>query len=396
MIKIRSNQIDLIPMDQIKLNPGNTNTHPRDQIEQLKEIIIYQGFRSPCTISNRTGLLIAGEGRYLAAKELGMPEIPVMFQDFDDENQEIAACTSDNAIQAWAILDYVKIQDQLKLMGDFDPKLLGIKDFKLPDIEVLPPGCDEDEVPEIPEEPKTKLGDIYKLGNHRLMCGDSTSIDAVDKLMNGEKVDMVFTDPPYGIDIVRGSSIGGSKPFGSVGGGKLCKVGKYSPIIGDSTTQTAIDSFNLCAGLGIKTLIFWGGNYYSSALPDSSCWIVWDKENTGNFADAELAWTNQKTAVRIFKHMWNGMIKASEHGSKRVHPTQKPIALAEWTFKEYGKENESILDLFGGSGSTLIACEKTNRKCFMSELDPKYCDVIISRWEKFSGKKAELINGQAS
>ena len=138
-------------------------------------------------------------------------------------------------------------------------------------------------------------------------------------------------------------------------------------------------------------MIFWGGNHYASSLPSSSCWIVWDKKNAGNdFADAELAWTNQKTAVRIFEHMWNGMLKASERGESRVHPTQKPVALAEWCFEHYGKLGDKVIDLFGGYGSTLIACEKTGRTGYLMEMSPAYCDVIIQRWENATGKKAVL------
>jgi len=275
---------------------------------------------------------------------------------------------------------------EMDVLG-FDPKELD----NLLEPEQVDGLTDEDAVPEAPVEPKTKLGDIYQIGNHRLMCGDSTSIDAVEKLMDGQKADMVFTDPPYGISIVQGGSISGSKPFGSVGGEKLAKVGKYAPVAGDESIDVAVEAIQLIATLQAKVEIIWGGNYYANHLDNSSCWIVWDKENTGNFADAELAWTNQKTAVRIFKHMWNGMLKDSERGEKRVHPTQKPVALAEWCFNEYGKECLTVLDLFGGSGSTLIACESQNKKGYIMELSPNYCDVIVKRWEDFTGKKAVLL-----
>jgi DNA modification methylase len=217
--------------------------------------------------------------------------------------------------------------------------------------------------------------------------------------MDGNKADMVFTDPPYGIDIVQNNQIGGGGAFG-VGkaakkGGKNIKANKYTPIIGDNTTDIAVAAIGIIKTLEADVEIIWGGNYYATHLDDSNCWIVWDKE-TGDstFADAELAWTNQKTKVRIFKHRWSGMVKASEHGQARVHPTQKPIALAEWSFENYGDKAVNIIDLFGGSGSTLIACEKTKRKCFMMELDEKYCDVIIKRWQDFTGKEATLENGK--
>lgn len=380
-VKIACAYKKLVPAKELKPYARNRNKHPKEQIERLAKLIEAHGLRHPIIVSTLSGEVIAGNGRLEALKLLKVKEIPVDYQEFPDANAEYAFSVSDNAVALWAELDISGINADIPDLGPFDIELLGIKNFEIEvaDKEGL---TDEDAIPE-KVEPRTKLGDIYKLGNHRLMCGDSTSIDAVEALMDGEKADMVFTDPPYGVGVGTKRNVGGAS--------NIAKRGDYTPIIGDETTQTAADAYNLCAGMGIETLIFWGGNHYCSALPGSSCWIVWDKQNTGDFADAELAWTNQRTAVRVFKHMWNGMIKASERGEARVHPTQKPIALAEWSFENYGQP-KSVLDLFGGSGSTLIACEKTNRKCFMAELDPHYCSVIIERWCAFTGQMAYLIN----
>jgi hypothetical protein len=212
--------------------------------------------------------------------------------------------------------------------------------------------------------------------------------------MDGVTPEMVYTDPPYGISIVQGGKVGGGGAFGGKKNEKadksnIIQSSNFAPIINDDSIDTAVEAISIIKTLGAGVEIIWGGNYYASALPNSSCWIVWDKENTGNFADAELAWTNQPSAVRIFKHMWNGMVKASERGQKRVHPTQKPVALAEWCFENYG-DPKTVLDLFLGSGSTLIACEQTRRDCYGMELSPAYCDVIVKRWEDFTGKKAIL------
>ena len=227
----------------------------------------------------------------------------------------------------------------------------------------------EDEAPDIAKETQTKKGDLYELGEHRLLCGDSVAITDVERLLDSNTMDMVYTDPPYGISI--------QKKGGNVGGGKLAKVQHYEHFKNDISTETAKDAYNLCSSMGIEVLIFWGANYYAESLPPSSCWIVWDKENTGNFSDVELAWCNLKRASRIYKQMWNGMIREGETG-KEVQPTQKPIALAEWCFDKFSPEGKHVLDLFGGSGSTLIACEKTNRHCYMMELSPHYCDVIVN------------------
>lgn len=165
-------------------------------------------------------------------------------------------------------------------------------------------------------------------------------------------------------------------------------------MIGDDSVETAISAYKTASGISPDAVhIWWGGNYYASELPSSSCWLVWDKENTGNFADAELAWTNQPTAVRIFKHMWNGMVKASERGVRRVHPTQKPVALAVWCFEQYGKPSDVILDQFLGSGISLMAAQQMegDRTVFGFELSPDYCEVILQRFTSFTGIVPELV-----
>jgi DNA modification methylase len=215
------------------------------------------------------------------------------------------------------------------------------------------------------------------------VCSSDLAISKsdLDVLINESKIGLVLTDPPYGVAVVKDGKVGAD--FG------VAKKGKYKQIIGDDSTDTAIASYELLKDLSDKQIL-WGGNYYASALNNSSCWIVWDKKNNGSFADCELAWTNQTTAVRKFEHMWNGMIKDSERGEKRVHPTQKPVALSEWCFDNYGEDCATVLDLFGGSGSTLIACENKGKSCFMMELSENYNDVIIERWQKLTSKIATL------
>lgn len=380
---------DLIPY------VNNSRTHSDAQVAQIAASIKEFGWTNPILVDGDKGI-IAGHGRLLAARKLGHTQVPTIELKHLTAAQRKAYVIADNQLALNAGWDTtlltLELQELQKL--DFDLELLGFDPKELDALlepEQVEGLTDEDAVPELPEEPKTKLGDIYQLGNHRLMCGDSTSIDAVEKLMDGHKVDMVYTDPPYGISIVQGGSVGGSKPFGSVGGGKLAKVGKYAPVAGDESIDVAVEAIQLIQTLNSQVEIIWGGNYYANYLSNSSCWVVWDKQNTGNFADCELAWTNQKTAVRMFKHMWNGMLKDSERGQKRVHPTQKPVALAEWCYDQYGKECKTVLDLFTGSGSSLIACETKNKQGFMMELSPAYCDVIVKRWEDFTGKKAELL-----
>jgi DNA modification methylase len=384
-----------LSIDKLIPYAKNSRTHSDAQIAAS---IQEWGFTTPILIDDQNSV-IAGHGRLAAARKLGLTEVPVIVATGWTDAQKRAYVIADNKLALNAGWDNELLALELGELGDigFDLELTGFTDEEikaLMPVEVTEGLTDEDEVPEVPAEPVTVLGDVWLLGKHRLMCGDSTSIDAVDTLMAGSKADMVFTDPPYGISIVKGSKVGGDKPFGSKdsrgtdGATNIVKANLYAPIAGDDTIDVAIEAIQVIKTLGAKVEIIWGGNYYAQALENSSCWIVWDKENTGNFADAELAWTNQKTAVRIFKHMWNGMVKASEHGQKRVHPTQKPVKLAEWCFEQYGAECETVLDLFCGSGSTLIACESSNKIGYMMELSPHYCDVIVRRWQDFTGKRA--------
>lgn len=372
---VRCTYTKLVPIAELKakFHPKNPNVHPDDQLDRLAEIIRYQGIRKAAVLSNRSDRLTAGHGRIVAAERAGAKVYPVDCQDYENEEQEFADLVADNALNDWSDLNLSAINSELPNLGpDFDLDMLGIKDFVLEPADILEPQCDEDEVPE-QADTRVKRGDVWRLGRHRLMCGDSTSITDVEKLMAGEKADMVFTDPPYGMNAVSKSGV-------------LSKKYK-SDIAGDDNTDAAKDACVLALNIGIPKVVFWGANYYSSSLPDSPCWLVWDKNNGGSDQmDCELAWTNLKGVTRQFT-------QASEK-KDRVHPTQKPVALAEWCFERY--EAGDVLDLFGGSGSTLIACEKTNRRCFMMEIDPHYCDVILARWEKYTGKTAERLEEGAN
>ena len=216
-------------------------------------------------------------------------------------------------------------------------------------------------------------------------------------MLDGNVIDLVLTDPPYGVNVVQGNNGGGDKEtsFGSVGGGKLVKANKYMKIKGDETTETAREFYDLCVSLGIQNYIIFGGNYFTDFLEPKACWAVWDKENTGNFADVELAWTSFNKGAKLYKWLWNGLCRKGERnveGKTSVHPTQKPVGLIGNILNDFSEEKENILDCFGGSGSTLIACEQLNRNCFMVEYEPYYVDVIINRWEQFTGKQAVLLN----
>ena len=354
------------------------------------------GWQQPIVV-DKDMVVIAGHTRLEAARTLGMDKVPVQIAEDLTDAQVKAYRIADNRVSQEAEWDLDLLRLELSDLDnlDYDLLLTGFDDDELNSMltEAVEGFTDEDDVPELPSEPVSVLGDIWTLGNHRLMCGDSTSVDAVDKLVNGKVVDCVYTDPPYGINIVRKNKVGGDGAFGGKKNEKKDKSNvisssNFAPVANDDSINVAVEAIQVIQTLEAKVEIIWGGNYYAQSLPNSSCWIVWDKKNSGNFADCELAWTNQKTAVRKFEHMWNGMVKASEHGQKRVHPTQKPIALAQWCFDEYAEDCKTVLDMFGGSGSTLIACETKNKMGFIMELSMEYVDVIINRWQDFTGKEA--------
>tara|TARA_R110002167_G_scaffold357622_1_gene573247 strand:- start:24 stop:1199 length:1176 start_codon:yes stop_codon:yes gene_type:complete len=364
---------------------NNSRTHSDDQIKQIVASINEFGFTNPILINPDNGI-IAGHGRLTAAIELGMDKVPCIVLDGLTEAQERAYVIADNqlALNAGWNMDILALElADLKDMA-FDIDLIGFDDDFISgllhkDTEGL---TDEDAVPERPEDPVSVLGDLWILGNHRLLCGDSTSIDAVEKLMDGLKPNAIFTDPPYGIGLDKeGQKIGKSQAYGAV--------------MNDHSSDVAKDAFRLAQAMAVPELYFWGANHYSSVLPDSSCWIVWDKQGgkSVTYADCELCYTNIDKPVRMFTHIWDGFRRDSEKRKTRVHPTQKPVKLFVDIWEKFNT-GQVVMDLFLGSGSTLIACESSDRVCYGMELDPKYVDVIITRWQDFTGKEAVLQSSE--
>ena len=379
---------DLIPYEK---NPRFNDEAVKYVANSIKEF----GFKVPIIV-DKNNVIVAGHTRYKACKELGIKNVPVIIADDLNEEQIKAFRLADNKVSEKAEWNFELLQEELEDL-DIDMSGFGF-DIDL-DVEEEKEII-EDDVPEVPEEPKAKLGDIYQLGNHRLMCGDSTSEEDVAKLMNGVKADMVFTDPPYGMNLDTDFSGMKSKIFKGGNGGNFYEEG-----IVDTFTP---DMLKTIFDLDIKETFIWGANYFAELLPNrnNGSWIVWDKRANGNddieedySSDKmygscfELCWSKSKHKQDIARIKWAGMFGMEKQDTHtRVHPTQKPIALCEWFIKRYSNDNNAILDLFGGSGSTLIACEQLNRKCYMMELDPHYIDVIIQRWENFTGEKAVKIN----
>ena len=382
---------------------NNSRTHDNNQVKQIASSIKEFGFTNPILIDEDNGI-IAGHGRLLAADLLGMDEVPTITLKGLTEAQRKAYVIADNqlALNAGWDLNSLKVELDRLAELDFDIDLLGFDDDFLSSLLDEPTEglTDEDAVPDAPENPVTVIGDVWILGNHRLMCGDSTSIDAVDKLMDGNKADVVFTDPPYGMFLDADYSDMSSKFKGSEGGNK------YDNVIGDHEDfdplliETIFTNFSYC-----KEIFLWGADYYSENLvnKNSGSWVVWDKRGDES-ADKmfgstfELCWSKARHKRMLARVKWAGIFgMEKEHDKKRKHPTQKPVALVDWFFDYYSLNKLSnIVDLYGGAGATLLSAEKNNKNCMMMELDPKYCDVIIKRWEEFTGKEAVLeSNGKS-
>lgn len=397
MADIKIKDVSLVPINELKQNPKNRNIHPKEQLDELARHYEVHGMRTPLIVSNQSGHIVSGNGRYMAALKAGLKELPVSFQDFDSPEKEYAFGIADNGLSLWSDLDLSSINTDIQDLGpDFNLDDLGIRGFEI-DVADKYDEETEDVVPEV-VEPKSKLGDIYKLGNHRLLCGDSTNIQHVERLMGGEKADMVFTDPPY------------NQPES---GGKNDSIGKalhkQTASISHLINFEPKDFLNLLPMVFLKTM-----NAYvftsKDLLPDYLLWardsgysfnvLVWKKPTAipiggSHRPDVEYLLVFRRSGT--FNSGVDGVnyskVIEAKRDSTGLHPTMKPIEIIENQLKIGSPKFGNVVDFFGGSGSTIIACEKTNRKCFMMELDPHYCDVIVARWEKYTGQKSELING---
>ena len=393
-MEIKSKEIKIVDIDLLIENPKNNNIHPEDQIERLAKLIKHTGFRNPLVVSNRSGFVLCGHGRIAAAKKAGLKELPVIYQDFNDEAEEYSYMTADNAIHNWSSIDLLKVNTEMLDFGpDFDIDLLGIKDFVIEPIEKFEPQGDEDAVPEV-VHPITRRGDIWLLGNHRLMCGDSTMIDDVEKLMNGEKADMVFTDPPYKIQTKGGTKSDLSQ--------LLKRQGESIEFIADFNPADFLSVLPTVFNKNMNSYVFCN----KELLPDYLVWardsgysfnvLIWKKPNAipicdSHRPDIEYLILFRKNAI------WNNGLKEVNYSrclefgrEKGLHPTMKPVELIENEIKISSNSGSAVVDFFNGSGSTMIACEKANRRYFGIELEEKYCDVSIKRWEQYTGKKATL------
>ena len=394
-------KIEYLPVKELKPYERNARKHQNEDVTAIVASIRDFGFDDPIGIWSDKNIIVEGHGRLLAAKKLGMKEVPCIRLDHLSDEQRRAYALAHNRTAELSVWNDELLNLELGDITDIDMEELG---FNLEDPLAEAEAVDDDYDIELPEEPRAKRGDIWQLGRHRLICGDSTDPAFIDRLMDGVKADMVFTDPPYGMSLDTDfSSMQNHLDFAKeITGGKKYDQGKV-----DEFHPEMIDAvFTIDA----DEMFLWGADYFAELLPNKNdgSWIVWDKRANGNDDVAEdyssdkmygscfeLCWSKKKHKRDIARVKWAGVFGTDqEFDHKRYHPTQKPIKLAGWFLDRYSKEGQVIIDLFGGSGSTLIACEQLNRKCYMCELDPKYVDVIVDRWEKFTGERAVLLNGE--
>lgn len=379
----------------------NSRTHSDEQVAQIAASMKEWGWTNPVLV-DEGGQIIAGHGRVMAARKLGIVDIPVIVATGWTESQKKAYVIADNqlALNAGWNTDFLSLELQDLKADDFTLDLLGFGaeelNALLNPVKETEGLTNEDSVPDAPEEPKTKPGDIYKLGRHRLMCGDSTSIDAVELLLDKNRADMIFTDPPYGVAYTGGLKNGANGlERNSRQMIKNDDIDLYEEAV--TIASMVCDGpvfmfyadrvpFGLYRGIEnvggeVVALLIWkkkggygalGASYKASHEP---C-VIWKPKG------AKLNFIGSTTENTVWEE--------DKEGKNKLHPTQKPVAIPERAIKNH--KADKVLDLFGGSGSTMIACEKLGRTNFTMELDPKYCDVIVKRWEDFTGKKAELIN----
>ena len=396
---------DLIPYAR------NSRTHNEEQIAQIMASIKEFGFTNPILISG-DNVIIAGHGRLLAAQRLGLKEVPVIRLPDLTETQRKALVIADNKIALNAGWNEEMLALEMKELeeSDFNLDILGFSEDELKELENFgepqtEAKSEEDEIPEAPVEPITKRGDVWILGEHRLMCGDTTMFDDMRKLMRDDRAVMIFTDPPYNVNY--GSTMKDSIRYhaGTLGGRKI-----MNDNLGDGFPQFLTDSLSnllmFCQGAAyvcmssseLHTLY----NAFIAAGGKWSTFIIWAK-NTFTLGRADYqrqyepilyGWNADKP------HYWCGDRDQSDVWDYNkpvkndLHPTMKPVELVERAVLNSSKSGDIVLDGFGGSGSTLIACEKNNRKARLMELDPKFCDVIVKRWEDYTGRKAQLLENE--
>ena len=404
---------DLWPATKVEMRPvadlipyvRNARTHPPEQVAQIAASMRRFGFTMPMLVAE-DGTIIAGHGRLLAAQQLGFPAVPVMVaRGWSDEDRRVY-CLADNRLAETSVWDPETLRlewSELVALGAGDD--LSLIGFSQEDIADLVPGIlgesgagltDPDDVPEPPSAPVSRPGDIWLLGDHRLICGDSTKRETYERLLAGEGVDMVFTDPPYNVNYAntpKDKMRGTNRPILNDNLGK----GFYQFLLDAFTPMVEVSRGAIYIAMSSSELDTLQAAF-RKAGGKWSTFIIWAKSTfTLGRADYQrqyepilYGWKDGR------KHYWCGardqgdVWQIAKPRANDLHPTMKPVELVERAIKNSSKTGDVVMDPFGGSGTTLIACERTGRRARLIEIDPMYVDVIVTRWQEFSGRDAIL------
>ena len=399
-------KIEYLPIDSLKPYERNAKEHPAEQVEQIKRSIADSGMNDPIGIWGADNTIVEGHGRLMACKELGYETVPVIRLDHltDEQRREYALVHNQTTMNSgW---DFPVLDAELADLPDFDAEFFG---FEMPDLDSADDPHDDDFEPKIPAEPKAKVGDIYALGPHRLMCGNSADPSAWDRLMDGKKADMVFTDPPYGVAI-------GDK---NATLNTVQKAGRCTENIeNDTLSESELYDLLKAAFINVRENCADDAVYFVTSPQGGSLGLMmmmmkdaglpvrhvlmWRK-NSPTFSIGRLDYDYQHepifyTWTKSHHNFRGGQYRSTiwDFDKPRkcdLHPTMKPVELVANAILDGTKPGMIVLDAFCGSGTTIIAAEQTGRAAYCMELDPKYVDVIVARWESYTGKTAVLLNG---
>ena len=397
-------KLEIVYLDPHELTPyeNNTRKHSPEDIDQIKESIQADGFNDPIGVWGDNNLIVEGHGRQIAALEMGLDKVPCIRLDHLTENQRRDYAIRHNRTAELSGWDFAKLEEEIAALEIEGVDLSGLK-FELdvldgggnPEINIV-----EDEPPEPPETPIAKLGDIWQLGRHRLMCGDSTSAHDAKRLMNERTADLVFTDPPYNIaSNSKNFAADCSKAMENLSNAdwdKEFNIKNVFPVLFDCLSADV--SVYICTSHFLASDIW----EWMKGWAEHYSYCVWAKPNPmPSLSKRHWTWNTELICYATRgKHTFNFPTEGhalstwtiNKKNGATGHPTEKPIAVPAMAITHSSKPGDIVLDMFGGSGSTLIACEQTGRTCYMMELDPHYCDVIIQRWENLTGEKAVLLD----
>ncbi len=402
------------PVDKLTPNENNPNIHSEDQVAKLAKLIELHGWRLPIVVSNRSGFIVQGHGRLLAAKELGLKAVPVDFQDFKNEAEETAVLISDNVIAELSQFDGLRMAELINELDVFNVDLeafTGLDEQEILDFihgpTDMPDGLTDDDA--VPDDVETicQPGDLWQLGDHRLLCGDSTRAEDVERLMDGEKAEICFASPPYnaGNLNIKGQEETQEKyktfddnqtedEWLSFISASYEAVRVYASdvfynigLVEDN--KRAIIRFLAAYAYNFKDIIYWNKD---TAAPHIQPGVINNKvEFILCFGDGRRKFDNAQFSQGTYWNVIEGP-NASGNEFSKIHKATFPVYLPENIVSNFTVPLAIVVDNFLGTGSTLIACEKTNRKCYGIEIDPHYCDVIIKRWEDYTGKQAVQLN----